>query len=196
MTARHIVGAHRRNTMDTNFKSPVEDQVDRLFSEIKAKYGECCTNPVTGGGFVWGIDPITTQKKEAVAALHAREWFAVNGPTDAPPLPLTHADVEDYRNARGLAGIVGFYARSLSREGYGRRRYDFRNHPSFDDFARGLMAINTGLWRIESDQKLQKRFPARPLKGMTRSAFWAPPKEYEELEARSHVNPGDVRCHF
>ena len=70
-----------------------------------------------------------------------REWFAVNGPRDAPPLPLSYDDVEDYRKARGLTGVVGFYARSLSRQGYGRRSYDVRNHPSFHDFACGLMAI-------------------------------------------------------
>src|ERR1700716_4008754 len=107
--------AHRRTNMATNFKSPIEELVDRLFGEIKAKRGEHCDNPVTGGGFIWGIDPIATQKTEAIAALRACEWFAVNGPTDAPPLPLSGEDVERYRNARGLTGIVGFFARSLSR---------------------------------------------------------------------------------
>ena len=164
--------------MATNFKSPVEELVDRLFGEIKAKHGECCDNPVTGGGFVWGIDPIATQKKEAIVRLLAREWFAVNGPPDAPPLPLSSNDVEDYRIARGLMGIVGFYARSLSAQGY-----DVQKHPSFDDFACGLMAINTGMWGIENDENLKKRFPPRPLEGMTPSAFWAPPEEYEELMA-------------
>jgi hypothetical protein len=169
--------------MVQNFKSPIEELVDRLFGEIKAKRGECCRNPVTGGDFVCGIDRMATQKKEAVAALRAREWFAVNAPADAPRLPLSDDDVEDYRKARGLAGIVGFFARSLSRQGYGRQSYDVCNHPSFDEFARGLMAINTGLWGIEKDENLKKRFPPRPLAGMTRSAFWAPPEEYAELMA-------------
>ena len=110
--------------MSTNSNSLKEKEVDQLFAKLNAKRGECCINPVTGAGFVWGIDPIAEQKEEAIVALRAREWFALNGPPDAPPLPLTHADVEAYRNARGLAGVVGFYARSLSREGYGRRRYD------------------------------------------------------------------------
>jgi hypothetical protein len=164
--------------MVTNFKSPIEELVDRLFGEIKAKRGEYCDNPVTGGGFIWGIDRIGTQKSEAVAALRAREWFVANGPPDAPPLPLSGTDVEDYRNARGLKGVVGFYARSLS-----RLDYDVRKHPSFDDFARGLMAINTGLWGIEKNENLKSRFPPRPLAGMTPGAYWAPPKEYEETMA-------------
>jgi hypothetical protein len=164
----------------TNFRSPIEQIVDQLFSNIKAKRGESCDNPVTGGGFVWGIDPIATQKKEAVARLRAREWFALYGPPDAPPLPLSHADEEDYRNARGLKGVVGFFARSLSNQGY-----DVQEHPSFDDFARGLMALAVakGLWNLEKDETLIRRFPPRPLQGMTPTAFWAPPKEYERLMA-------------
>jgi hypothetical protein len=163
--------------MVTNFKSLVEREVDRLFSEIKAKGGECCDNPVTGGGFVRGLDPIAPQKKEAVVRILAREWFAVNGPPDAPPLPLSSNDVEDYRIARGLVGIVGFYARSLSAQGY-----DVQKHPPFDDFARGLMAIETG-WGIEKDEDLKKRFPPHPLTGMLPFVIWAPPKEYAEYMA-------------
>jgi hypothetical protein len=161
--------------MATNFKSPIEELVDRLFCEMDAKRGECCRNPVTGGGFVWGLDPIAPQKKAAVVALRAGEWFAVNGPPDAAPLPLSDADVEHYRNARGLAGLVGFYARSLSRQ-----EYDVRNHPSFDDFARGLMAIamDTGLWGLEKDTELKRRFPPCPLEGMNSgAAYWDPPKK-------------------
>jgi hypothetical protein len=163
--------------MATTFQSLIEKEVDRLFAELNAKPGECCDNPVTGGGFVWGVDPIAEQKEAAIVALLAREWFAANGPPDAPPLPFSH-DVDSYRDARGLKGVVGFYARSLERVGY-----DLRNHPLFDDFARGLMAINTGLWGIERDKDLKRRFPPRPLQGMTRSAFWAPPEEHEELVA-------------
>jgi hypothetical protein len=156
--------------MASNFKSPIEEIVDRMFSAIKATRGECCTLPITGAEIVWGLDPIAPQKKAAIVALRAKEWFAVNSPRDAPPLPLSDDDVEEYRRARGLKGVVGFYARSLS-----GRDYDIRNHPSFDDFARGLMAINTGLWGIEKDEALKKRFPPWPLAGMTDSALWDPP---------------------
>jgi hypothetical protein len=170
--------------MSTIFRSPIEESVDRLFSEIKtqAKRGDLCQNPVTGGCFVWGLDPIALQKKEAVVALRAREWFAVNGPAGAPPLPLSDNEIEDYRNARGLKGVIGFYARSLY-----VRDYDVRKHPAFEDFARGLMAINTGLWRIEKDPQLRMRFPPRPLVGMTPSAYWAPPKEYERITSSSRT---------
>jgi len=161
--------------MTTNFKSLVEQEVDRRFGEIDAKRGDICRLPITDAGVVWGVDPIAPEKEYAIAALLAREWFAVNSRFDAPPLPLY--DFDSYRGARGLKGVVGFYARSLARQ-----NFDVRKHPSFDDFARGLMAINTGLWGIEKDENLRRRFPPRPLTGMTRSAFWAPPEEYAELQ--------------
>lgn len=170
--------------MVTINKGPIEELVDRLFDEIKAKAEnrDFCINPVTGGQFIWGLDPIAPQKVAAVVALRARECFAVNGPPDAPRLPLSSNDVEDYRSARGLMGIVGFYARSLSRQGYGRKRYDVDKHPSFHDFACGLMAINLGVWGIETED-LKRRFPPRPLAGMTPGAYWAPPEEYEGIMA-------------
>ncbi len=166
--------------MATNLKNLLEKEVDRLFSEIKAAPGQICINPVDNGGFVWGVDPIAEQKERSIVALLAREWFAVNGPPDAPPLPLHVDDRDRYRDARGLKGVVGFYARSLSRQDY-----DVRKHPSFDDFARGLMALamEKGVWNLEKDETLIRRFPPLPLAGMTPSAFWAPPEEYEETMA-------------
>jgi hypothetical protein len=166
--------------MATNFKSLIENEVDRLFSEIDVEHGQSCRNPVNCGGFVWGVDPIAEQRKYAIVALLAREWLAVNGPPDAPPLPLHVDDRDHYRDARGLKGVVGFYARSLSRQDY-----DVRKHPSFDDFARGLMALamEKGVWNLEKDENLKRRFPPLPLAGMTPSAFWAPPEEYEEIMA-------------
>ena len=71
-------------------ESPIRREVERLFGEISAKRGELCENPVTGGEFVCGFDPIRLQKKIAYHALLAREDFALNGPADAPRLPLEH----------------------------------------------------------------------------------------------------------
>jgi hypothetical protein len=176
MTARQIGRTVRRNTMVTNFKSPIEQQVDRLFSEVKAKRGDCCANPVTGTWFQWGIDSIRTQKKAAIAALRAREWFAVNGPPDAPPLPLSVDEHEDYRHGRGLRQIVGFYGRSLE-----ANEYDIHRHPSFEDFARGLMACNSGGWGVEKDPEMRKRFPPRPLPGMGPGLYWQPPQKHKRV---------------
>ena len=166
-----------------NSTSFAERKVDQLFAALNAKHGNCYRNPVTGISFLWGFDPVAVQKMEAVRALCARARFAATRPIGAPSLPLSYEKVEDYRNARGLKALVGFYARSLSREGYGRRSYDVDNHPSFNDFARGLMATDTGLWGIEKDAELSLRFPPRPLVGMTPGAYWAPQNEFEDTMA-------------
>jgi hypothetical protein len=44
------------------------------------------------------------------------------------------------------------------------------------------MAIATekGLWNLEKDETLIRRFPPRPLVGMAPSAVWYPPEEYAE----------------
>lgn len=168
--------------MITDSKTSVEKEVERLFAGIRPGGGSSCRNPVTGGKFIWSLDHIALQKEEAARALAAREWFATTGPGDAPELPLSHEDIEDYRKAGGLKSLLGFYARSLSREAFGRQSYEVRNHPSFNDFACGLMAmaVSRGLWGLEEDQCLVRRFRARPLVGMTPGAYWASPKEYAE----------------
>ena len=79
--------------MTTNFKSLIEKEVDRLFGEPDAAN----INPITGM-VNWGPDE--PQKRAAIVPLLAREWFAVYGPPDAPRLPLSDDDVDDYRKAR------------------------------------------------------------------------------------------------
>jgi hypothetical protein len=64
----------------------------------------------------------------------AREHFASNGPPDAQPLPLGYAEREDMKIG-GLSTIVALYARSLAAQDY-----DVKEHPSFFDYACGLMA--------------------------------------------------------
>jgi hypothetical protein len=108
----------------------------------------------------------------------ARERFAVEGPPDAPSLPLSHDEIEDARNARGLTGACGFYARSLA-----LRQWDLQEHPSFRDFTRGLMASDTGSWKIEQDAQLQQRFPPRRLEGMGPDLHWRPPGEHAQFMA-------------
>jgi hypothetical protein len=157
--------------MVTKSRSLVSKEVDRLFAKMTAKPGEVCDNPVTGIGFAWEENSIGPQKEEACRALLAREHFALNGPSDALPLPLSYDAREQYRKARGLAGVVGFYARSLSPD------YDISKHPPFYDYACGLLAQGTGLWGLEKDPNLLRRFPPRSLKGMISGGIWEPPAQ-------------------
>jgi hypothetical protein len=67
----------------------------------------------------------------------AREHFAANGPPDAQPLPLGYAERERMKIG-GLSTIVALYARSLACEGY-----NLEKHPSFQDYACGIMASSS-----------------------------------------------------
>jgi hypothetical protein len=157
--------------MATIFRSPIEELVDRLFDEYDPRGGD--EIPVLGG-LNWGGGSIRPLKKSAVAMLRAKEWFAVEGgPSDAPPLPLAD-EIENYRQAGGLKRVIGFYARSLEIQDF-----DYRKHPSFHDFARGLMALamEGGVWDLEKDTSLIHRFPPLPLPGMIAAgSYWEPPK--------------------
>ena len=150
--------------MAAAFQSIIEKEIDRLFDNPEAAH----MNPVNGA-INWAREPIEPQKKAAIVPLLAREWFAVYGPPDAPCLPISHVDKEDYRNAGGLKAVVGYYARSLDRQ-----NYDFRRHPPFEDFVCGLMSLTTGRASIDNDENLKRRFPPRPLAGMTSAGFWDP----------------------
>jgi len=155
----------------------IKDRIDALFQAVLSKSdGSVCENPVTGGGFLkgeTGDDSIMYQKHAAEIALLAQEWFAVAGPRNAPLLPLRQAewDMMRYCSAGGMQTLVGFFARSLSFQGW-----KVHNHPTFEDFARGLMTFPDIRSRAGQDPLVAKRYPPRVLVGMwPHGAFWEPP---------------------
>jgi hypothetical protein len=48
-------------------------------------------------------------------------------------------------------------------------------HPSFNDYARGLMASEYTPDFIKKDEDLQRRFAPRPLTGLGPALIWEPP---------------------
>ena len=113
-------------------------EVERLFSKNPARSGDHCRNPVTGAGYVRGADPIGPQKKAAYRALLAREWFALNGPPDVQPLPVSYHERESLKGQGLFAHIVAWYARSLA-----DRNYDVKEHPPFADYVCGVYGSRT-----------------------------------------------------
>lgn len=162
----------------------IKDKVEALFKDVLSQPdGRVCENPVTAGQFLkgeTGEDSIAYQKHDAEKALLAQERFALSGPRGAPPLPVTPFGWEEMRRDFGLNSLIGFFARSLAIRGW-----DVNSHPSFEDFARGLLAIDTGLWDLQNrvGPDVLKRYPPRPLVGMTPGTYWAPPKEGKEFWA-------------
>jgi hypothetical protein len=155
----------------------IKSKVDELFAKVLSQPdGHVYDNPVTGGRFLKGEsgeDGIAYQKHEAAKALLAQEWFTVYGPPNAPLLPLRPGDWDNMRYGRigGLPILVGSYARSLS-----FRDWVVHNHPSFEDFACGLMVFPDIRARASEDPLILKRYPPRVLVGMlSQGAFWERP---------------------
>ena len=80
----------------------VDREVLRLFQANPPDRGEVSCNPVTGGGYIGGDDPIGEQMDIACRALHVRQWHAETGPDDAQPLPISARE----RNAMELKGTA------------------------------------------------------------------------------------------
>jgi hypothetical protein len=138
-------------------------EVRRLFGQLApARFGDICVNPVTGGRWLSGLDPIEEQEQAAYRALRARYWFAQTGPKDAPPLPLSDGERHDLKYRRTpLDHIVSLFGNSLW-----SRDYAFEEHASFDDFARGVLASPEAPEFLKEDQELLKRYPPRPCLGL------------------------------
>jgi hypothetical protein len=147
----------------------IEKYVDRLFRANRNK--TWADVPIFGGLYMPKEDNIRSLKKQARAALAAREWFYENGPPDAQPLPLGYGEREALKGG-GVLHILAWYARSLE-----CRDYDVLEHPKFEDYARGVMASDHAPYFIK-EEKLLKRFPPHPLDGLGPALIWNPPEEH------------------
>lgn len=144
--------------------------VERLFREASDRFDELRQNPVTGSRWARGIDPIGPQKRAAYRALMARERFASNNP-GMPPLPLSYEEREKLKGNGGVDYIQSVYARSLEAQ-----KYDIAAHPTFEEYARGVMASPLAPDFITQDPGLRRRFPPRALDGLGNGLYWDPPK--------------------
>jgi hypothetical protein len=124
-----------------------------------------------------GVDDLNPKRNSLRRrALAARKWFALNGPPDAPPLPLNDDEREDLKyNLFG--NMVAWYARSLEDGDYNMQR-----HPSFDDYARGVMAeeergefVTFQYFSPADIAQMRKRYPPRALDGLGPALCWNPP---------------------
>ena len=163
-------------------ETPIRRDVERLFGEISAKRGDLCTNPVTGGDFVYGFDPIEQQKNAAYKRLLARAYFALHGPPDAPLMPTDDYERNRAKYATGLLGfITAQFIWSLEDQD------DLRLHPSFADFASGLLwqhdneveGCSLAYFPPEQFVALKRRFPPRKLKGLE-WFDWRPPRRQKQ----------------
>jgi len=149
--------------------SILQDHVDRLFAGAAPPRGQLGRFPVFDGWCVGG-EPLSRQRNLARRALLAREWFAMYGPPDAPPLPLSHIEQEDMRYNDPFHHLVAEYARSLE-----ANKWEFHNHPSFEEFARGALASEYSPEFTRENAALCERFPPRLLRGLGPGQIWQKP---------------------
>ena len=165
-------------------------EVERLFGEISAKRGDLCTNPVTGGEFVYGFDSIKRQKDAAYKRLLVREYFALHTPPDAPFMPT---DERDRSRAKYAAGLLGFIAAQFvwSLE----NQHDLEAHPPFEDFAAGLLwqddnNVERGslphVFPPEQFIEMKRRFPPRRLEGLKHFS-WRSPSQRTHAKEKSRA---------
>ena len=133
-------------------------------------------------------DPIEPQKETARRALLAREHFARVGPPELQPLPLSNrSEIPDRKynwaagasaEFRALAFISSRFADSLQ-----ENDWDYRRHPPFDDYVRGVLASKhpdldslPSLVRFDFIA-LHKKYPPLPLPGLQLNSHltWRPP---------------------
>src|ERR1035441_5341243 len=103
------------------------------------------------------VDLIPKQNPRGRRALAARKWFELHGPPDLPPLPLGYDEREALKRG-GVSHIFAWYACSVACQDYA-----IKKHPSFYDYACGVMASEHAPDFIKKDEELQRRFPPRPL---------------------------------
>ena len=168
-------------------------EVERLFNKTPVRHGKTCENPVTGGRFVYGVDPIEPQKEAAYRALLAREWFAVNVPVDAPQLPITYEEREylKWRTGRPLDYVVAQFAGSLL------IHCDVTEHPPFSKFVSGLLWDHdnggSGLpLSAEGLAELKRRYPPQKLEGLS-SYSWSRPTRKNRKKKGGRL-PNRDRC--
>ena len=163
-TVQNVLNRMSENTM-TYFKP----YVDQLFAQAKGARGQTGVNPVTGVQFVWGLDPIAPQKRDACRALVARAYFAWANP-GLPPLPLSYGERESIKGRSGIGFILSVYARSFK-----AGKYDTGRHPQFERYACGVLASRYAPPWIKEDSELIKRFPPKELPGLGSGLYWANP---------------------
>ena len=118
--------------------------------------------------FVYGFDSIKRQKDAAYKRLLVREYFALHGPPDGPPMPT---DERDRGRAKHAAGRLGFITAQFTWSL--ENQHDLTVHSSFADFASGLLC--------QHDNNVE---------GCSLPYF--PPEQFIELKGASHLESSRV----
>ena len=162
-------------------------EVERLFGEISAKRGDLCMNPITGEQFIYGHYSLKQEKEAACRRLLVREYFALNGPSDAPLMPIDEWDRDRAKHGSGLLGfITAHFMWSMESQD------DLRLHPSFADFAAGLLWLHDNVGgpcellpgTSEQLSQMKRRYSPRKLEGLNHFRWHSPQRRKQPKENR------------
>jgi len=143
-------------------------EVERLFAEAPDRFEKYVRSiPVIGGLFF--PESINEAKERLCRALRAYAWFEKTRPRDAWPWPRNLEEYEDLTSRGGLSHIAALFIASLT-----GRDYAFDEHPSFDDFARGVLASPHAPDVLKQDKELLELYPPRHLPGLGSFLSWDP----------------------
>jgi hypothetical protein len=141
-------------------------QVGRLLRRADDRYDEIRKNPVTGAAWISEVDPEAPQKRTARNALLAQVQFRKDGAAGIE-LPLSYEERERLKRKGRLEYLVSCFARSVEHQDF-----NLGGHPSFKDYARGVLASPYAPPSIKADVDLLKRYPPEPLTGLGTGLIW------------------------
>lgn len=148
--------------------SHLETCVNRHFEIAEDRDDPVRQNPFTGARFMPEFDSIDKQKEAARRALAAKWWFSFYGPGDLPALPIDPRERSDITYDSPLHWVFANYARSWACYEFGME------HPSFDIYARGVIASPHTPDFIRENPDLLRRFPPIPLLRLCADFVWRP----------------------
>jgi hypothetical protein len=157
--------------MATGTSPSITKQVDRQFRQLHARRGDLCNNPITGGLFVWGVDSISDQKRDACRALVACAWHAANSP-GAPPLPVHTWDIDIAKRGCGLSHLLAYFAQSVACD-----NWRLSGHPPFEIYAQGVLASPECPGFFTRNKTLVALFPPQPIYGLKPGLVYVSPSK-------------------
>jgi hypothetical protein len=158
-----------------------EAKVKKLFELNQQSGKKTCEVPYLGGPYCTDVggDHAGLQQR-VVDALIARKRFEWTGPDWVDELPLRSEAINVLEeDADPRLRLVALYADSLRRQ-----NWDYRTHPEFPAYARGLMAYDGTPTALRMDPRLRKEFPPMKLDGLADECLhWRTPEGIAEDRA-------------
>ena len=143
--------------------------VDELFLSRRESGLALCRAPIIDRLYDAQSDADTARIRWMLhSAVRARQHFRQHGPPGAPLLPLTFDAIERAEHdPNNRIELVGHYASSLMLQ-----QWNLKLHPSFHDYASGVMAYRYTPDYLRNNAELLQEFPPRPLEGLDKALNW------------------------